>query len=348
MVPPLDVLAHGFAQVARVGWYWGQYRVAQSLAPSLAATEHDEPPQIPGAGAVIADLMGLLRRDLADVAKGFAPARPLDPRRIGEAARNALAFFADVPAVNLRRRLRAHSEVFERPVEGAPDRRLPRYYLQNFHFQTDGYLSPASAARYDHQVEVLFSGGGQAMRRRVLAPLAQFFADRKHLGQGRVLDVATGAGNVLGELRRHFPALDVVGLDLSRAYLSRAAAVAPGAGLVEANAEHLPVADASIDAATCVFLFHELPRAARVRVAGEIARALKPGGLFVFVDSIQPGDHPPYDSLIARFPVAFHEPYYADYARTDLPELFADAGLTLVASERAFFAKVMTLAKPPA
>ena len=43
----------------------------------------------------------------------------------------------------------------------------PRYYLQNFHYQTDGYLSDMSANLYDLQVEILFNGGADAMRRRI-------------------------------------------------------------------------------------------------------------------------------------------------------------------------------------
>jgi hypothetical protein len=49
----------------------------------------------------------------------------------------------------------------------------PSYYLQNFHHQTDGYLSDASANLYDLQVEILFGGSADVMRRRILAPLSK-------------------------------------------------------------------------------------------------------------------------------------------------------------------------------
>ena len=39
----------------------------------------------------------------------------------------------------------------------APARRRPRYYMQNFHYQTDGWMSEGSAELYDFQVEVLFN-----------------------------------------------------------------------------------------------------------------------------------------------------------------------------------------------
>ena len=60
----------------------------------------------------------------------------------------------------------------------------PDYYLQNFHHQTDGYLSDHSAGLYDLQVEILFNGTADAMRRRVLAPLRRglkHFADHPRL-----------------------------------------------------------------------------------------------------------------------------------------------------------------------
>ena len=67
--------------------------------------------------------------------------------------------------------------------------RYPPYYLQKFHFQTDGYLSDGSAERYDHQVEVLFGGGAAAMRRHALVPLKRVFAEIFPCGKG--LDFST-------------------------------------------------------------------------------------------------------------------------------------------------------------
>ena len=110
--------------------------------------------------------------------------------------------------------------------------------------------------------------------------------------------------------------------------------------LVEGAAEKLPVDDASIDFAASSFLMHELPQEVRVQALAEMARAIKPGGLIVIVDSIQKGDQPSWDGLLDLFPHYFHEPYYADYVGGSLEALAADAGLTAVASERAFLSKV--------
>src|SRR5258708_18582271 len=179
------------------------------------------------------------------------------------------------------------------------------------------------------------------MRRQALPALRAGLANRP---EARLLDVACGTGRFLSFVKDNFADLRVVGLDLSPAYLDQAARTLKrwdGVELVHANAEATPLAAASLDAATCVYLFHELPRAVRARVTAEIARVLKPGGIFVLVDSLQRGDRPLYDPLLERFPVSFHEPYYADYIGLDLPALLADSGFTVDRVELAFLSKVV-------
>ncbi len=86
----------------------------------------------------------------------------------------------------------------------------------------------------------------------------------------------------------------------------------------------------------------------RRRAAAEIARVLKPGGLFVFVDSLQWGDVEAYDGLLEAFPQRFHEPYYNDYcgdALTGADGLFAQRGLTPDDEFPAFLSKVATFRK---
>jgi len=112
-----------------------------------------------------------------------------------------------------------------------------------------------------------------------------------------------------------------------------------------ANAEHLPFADTSLDAITCVYLFHELPPRVRVRVATEIARVLKPGGVLAFADSVQPVDEPRLERLLVNFPAYFHEPFYNSYSHTDLPALFAAADLTVVDTDKAFLTKAILFEK---
>jgi ubiquinone/menaquinone biosynthesis C-methylase UbiE len=340
---PWQRLAYDLAQAGRVAWFLGHSRLAEQLSPPVL-----EPVEVngrlPTRAALLRDLFALLQRDRANIAAGLyrlpddlAP----DPRA---AWRTSQRFLSDLGRVGLRRRQRAHREV----ADGAPARRYPDYYLRNFHYQTDGYLSERSAELYDFQVEVLFAGAADAMRRQGLAALAGHLKGRR-LADQPLLDVACGTGRFLRAVKHNYPRLPVTGLDLSRPYLAKARrALAPWSwtGLVEGAAERLPFADASFAAVTCIYLFHELPRRVRAQVAREMARVLRPGGLLVFVDSLQRGDEPAFDGLLDLFPAAYHEPYYADYVRHDVAALLGEAGLQPQSQARAHMSKVVVAARP--
>src|SRR5438445_587283 len=80
--------------------------------------------------------------------------------------------------------------------DASPDR-YPRYYARNFHYQSEGYLGQTSAALYDLQVELLFGGTADAMRRRILPPVVRFARARNASAAHplRILDVACGTGH---------------------------------------------------------------------------------------------------------------------------------------------------------
>jgi ubiquinone/menaquinone biosynthesis C-methylase UbiE len=220
--------------------------------------------------------------------------------------------------------------------------------MQNFHFQTDGWLSEESAQLYDTQVETLFFGAAAAMRRQALVPIAQLVRARDQRTM-RMLDVASGSGAFLRDVRNAFPRLPVIASDLSEPYVRRARgqiAPRPGAGAVVAAAEALPFAQGAFDIVSNIFLFHELPPKVRPQVAAAMARAVAPDGRAVVVDSLQTGDTPELDGLLELFPQLFHEPYYTSYLTCDLERLFADAGLELEAAWPAFVSKVFVFRKP--
>jgi ubiquinone/menaquinone biosynthesis C-methylase UbiE len=279
-------------------------------------------------------------KDARDVAAGVYPAVEDGPVRPSVALREAADFIADAFEVDQRRRRGDGVEVREE----ANSQAYPNYYRQNFHYQSGGWFTAESAQRYETQVEALFSGTAGAMRRRGLSLLARHWRGRDHR-DAKILDAACGSGAFLKDLKAAFPRAAIAGLDLSEAYLEEARK-RTGAGGIKANAEALPFADSSLDAVTCVYLFHELPPRVRPVVAASLARVLKPGGVLVFVDSIQPGDMPELARLLEAFPVYFHEPYYGSYAETDLPALFAEAGLKVVGEDRAFLTKALLLEKP--
>ncbi|WP_375571054.1 class I SAM-dependent methyltransferase [Ahrensia marina] len=337
-------------QGTRVGWYAGQaYRMrrmqqqAVKRDPSLKTDVKPPQTKVPGVPELLRGVAALSARDLSNIETGLYPA-PREDERWVDRIRDARAFFADAPEVARRRAEKRHQEAREAPQA---DKR-PRYYQQNFHFQTDGWMSDESARLYDTQVEVLFTGATAAMRRMGLVPVANWMKgkDQRHL---RAVDLATGPGNFADALAQAYPRMPLMALDLSEAYANHAVKrfkrYRHQQGMV-AKAEEMPFGEASLDLTSSVFLFHELPPKIRVAVAEEIARVLKPGGLFVFVDSLQPGDTPAYDGLLELFPQLFHEPYYTTYATTDLIDLFQSAGLKIMHEDTAFFSKVLAFEKP--
>ncbi|MEM1288790.1 MAG: class I SAM-dependent methyltransferase [Pseudomonadota bacterium] len=336
-------------QSARVGWYAGQafrMRRMQQAAiekdPSLKPDVQPPKGNVPGVADLLRGVAALSVRDLANIEAGMYPA-PQGATDWAKRIEEAREFFKEVPLVARRRADKRHQEARQAPMA----EKRPRYYQQNFHFQTDGWMSERSARLYDTQVEVLFSGATEAMRRQVLVPIANFMKDRDQR-QMVAVDLATGPGNMADALSHTYPRMPILALDLSEPYtkhaLGRFRKAKHHQGTV-GKAEQLPFADNSIDLLTCVFLFHELPPKIRVAVCNEIARVLKPGGMFAFVDSLQPGDAPEYDGLLELFPQLFHEPYYNSYAQTDLTELFGRPGLKCVHTNTAFVSKILAFEK---
>ncbi len=229
----------------------------------------------------------------------------------------------------------------------------PDYYLQNFHHQTDGYLSDYSASIYDIQVEILFNGTADAMRRRVIAPLKteinKYFPETNDSSL-KILDLATGTGRTLQQIRSAFPKSELTGLDLSSSYLKQASKYLNNGEnelvqLIKGNAERVPILDQSFQAITCVFLFHELPGKARDNVIKECYRLLKPNGVLILADSIQLSDSPEFSSVLENFHRIFHEPYYKNYIKDDIDLRLSMNGFKCINSASFFMTKVWSAIK---
>jgi ubiquinone/menaquinone biosynthesis C-methylase UbiE len=355
--PPSRRLArfrYAAGQGARVAWYAAHYALLRQMtrgpsekpearqAPAEPQASPKAPP--PDRAKVRAAFRALFDADRANIEAGLYPApRDFNPTRLPALLEASRAFFEDAREVDARRRRGGVVEARSLDRSG----RYPTYYLQNFHFQTDGWLSRRSARLYDTQVEVLFTGAADAMRRAALAEVAREIRGRD---QRRValLDVACGTGRFLEQVLDGYPRLKATGADLSPAYVDEAAERLAGwrsAQVLEANAESLPFTDDAFDIVVSIYLFHELPPRVRSLVAQEIARLAKPGGLVVFADSIQTGDDPNLDRMLQSFPAWFHEPYYTSYLSTDLDALWAETGLVKERGTLAFLTKVGTYRK---
>jgi ubiquinone/menaquinone biosynthesis C-methylase UbiE len=338
---PTRALTYAAVQAARVAFYGAHYLAARMMAREIFSEIEKPAHPLPSLASTLAAMRDLFVQDWKNVEGGLYPA-PVNMASEFRLALGSARFLADAPRVVARNKRDAHAEV------RALAKGLPSYYQQNFHFQTDGYLSDHSARLYDFQVEALFAGTADAMRRRAWVPIVSFL-NGTCAKTPVLLDIGAGTGGFLSFAKSVRPSLRVIALDLSEPYLARARRALQSCNdvrLIAAPAEAMPLRDESIDAAISIFLFHELPPKVRVEAAGEIARVLKPGGIFVLAETVQYGDAPDFDGLLDVFPSLVHEPYYDSYVKTDLDALFAAAGLKRTATDIAYLTKIAMFEKP--
>jgi ubiquinone/menaquinone biosynthesis C-methylase UbiE len=342
---PLETLALPYARARSL-----VFTAESLLGPLIDFTLHRRRPHLPTDNKELfqasrASLEEILQRDVANIKAGLYPVEVLKPEN---PVKHLLRFPKLLKeGVEIARRRRDHSsgEFSERAkglLEDAPD-----YYHRNFHFQGDGYLSDDSAELYEHQVEVLFAGSADAMRRLIIAPMKKHFNNSD--GEGlKFLEVGAGTGRATKFVRLAFPKAKIVSIDLSSPYLKKAQRELSEFArhdFVEADGAKTPFQDASFDAVYSVFLFHELPMEERKKVVAEGMRLLKANGFYGLVDSLQLGDVPLFDQALAQFPVNFHEPFYKNYIKHPMNEILADAGLKEIESGTGFYSKWVVATK---
>lgn len=141
------------------------------------------------------------------------------------------------------------------------------------------------APRYDLLNHTLSLNIDRLWRRRVVRIV-------RRCRPQRILDVATGTGDLAIAMARGIPGVRVLGVDLSERMLAAAREKVAARGLdnrivLEAgDAEHLTLADASVDVATVAFgvrNFGDLDAGLR-----ELARTIKPGGRVVILEFSRP------------------------------------------------------------
>jgi demethylmenaquinone methyltransferase/2-methoxy-6-polyprenyl-1,4-benzoquinol methylase len=143
------------------------------------------------------------------------------------------------------------------------------------------------APRYDLLNHLLSLDIDKLWRRRV----ARKFSAVLHDPSARVLDLCCGTGDLALAFRREAPGgAEITAADFVPEMLVRACAKAAAAGaavkFIEADALHLPFADASFDLVSCAFGFRNL--ANYERGLQEILRVLKPGGSAGILEFAEP------------------------------------------------------------
>jgi len=107
-----------------------------------------------------------------------------------------------------------------------------------------------------------------------------------------LLDVGCGIGNIHAFIGSRFRR--VMGVDVSTASIKEAALRFPQHSFVGYDGETLPVPDGSFDMTMAICVFHHVPPALWQRLATEMLRVLRPGGLALVIE------HNPYNPVTRR------------------------------------------------
>ena len=138
-----------------------------------------------------------------------------------------------------------------------------------------------------------------------------------------VLDIGIGTGTLAALLAAR--GAHVWGLDPSPEMLARCATQHPDFSLASGGFTAIPHPDATFDAATASFAFHEVPPHERAIACAELARILRPGGTLGLLDIIFAS---PAATAEARTRLVGHWDPDEDYPLVgDLDTLLRDAGL---------------------
>lgn len=134
------------------------------------------------------------------------------------------------------------------------------------------------AERYVTANHILSLGTDVLWRQRVVQKVAEW-------KPRRLLDIATGTGDLALAISRALPETEVLGTDFCRPMLD--VAVRRGlTNVLEADAMHLPLEDASFDVATVAFGLRNMADYAAALC--EFRRVLRPGGHLLVLDFSMP------------------------------------------------------------
>jgi len=156
--------------------------------------------------------------------------------------------------------------------------------------------------------------------------------------QQQALDIATGGGHTALAIAPHVARVVVTDLTPRMLEKAREFLLAQGVTNAEfqvADAEQLPFAGASFDRVTCRIAAHHFPNVAQS--VKEVARVLKPGGLYLLIDCMAPDDQEldTFDNTVEKWRDPSH-------GRSCTPEewraFFMQAGLLVEHIE--FFRKI--------
>jgi ubiquinone/menaquinone biosynthesis C-methylase UbiE len=172
---------------------------------------------------------------------------------------------------------------------------------------------------------------GQLFFGRIHRPVVNAVCSGRVLPR-RVVDLGCGTGRLLEALLPRLAGTELVGIDPAQGMIAVARtrfAAEPRVRLEVATADHLPLADASVDVATTTMSFHHWEE--QGTALREVVRVLAPGGRFLLADVLGIG----FFGRIMRSTGRRHGIGYRDAA--ELMRLLHDAGFSAWRRRRLFW-----------
>ena len=208
-------IGYFFNQSTKFLWYSAHYIISFKYSTPIKIDKTNPPSfygKMPSGKKMFFEMMKLLNEERKLINSKFykIPKTPL--KSLLGAAKGSFDFFVDLPKIDKRRASGKFAEVETKKKD------LPKYYLRNFHYQTDGYLSEKSARLYEFQVETLFTGCAATMRRFSLIPLINYLNSSK--GNIKLLDIGTGTGEIIESYKLNLKDTEITCSDLSEEYLN--------------------------------------------------------------------------------------------------------------------------------
>ena len=141
-------VAYGASQLPRIAWYVGHSLAVRQLSEATRRRDGKKAQPRAHTNLPVPERRRLYADDLANIEAGLYPLPADHDGSLLTLLHRSRLSFEDLPEIHRRRESRAHNEVLAERTRG----KRPRYYLQNFHFQTGGWMTDDSASRYDTQV----------------------------------------------------------------------------------------------------------------------------------------------------------------------------------------------------
>jgi len=194
---------------------------------------------------------------------------------------------------------------------------FPEYYRQPFHSVPGGWLSKRAAVYNRMAMQSIYREAHPHSCSGLRGDLVQWVPMHSKF----VVDLGTGDGDGAATTAKLRPAARVVGVDASPFMIIAGRRQNREVANLEwrhALAERTGLSDGCADAVTITLVLHECSDEAKLDIAREAARILKPGGVLVVADT-------PQDDLATYR--GFYEPHREAWAKFDPHALFEAAGL---------------------